>query len=129
MTVLKAVCQHMAGADFGLAELMYIVCGRWIRKSIATRLQSVSAGIPERCFRDDARILKPRGTRWLQGMHVRFDNQGRPVRVEDFVSGWLVNNNQTHFGRIVGIKQHTDGSLLVADDANGVIYRIAYTGG
>lgn len=62
-------------------------------------------------------------------VRVRFDNQGNPVRVEDFVSGWLVNNNQAHFGRVVGIAQHTDGSLLVADDANGVIYRIAYTGG
>lgn len=62
-------------------------------------------------------------------VRVRFDNQGRPVRVEDFVSSWLVNNNQAHFGRIAGIVQHTDGSLLVADDANGVIYRIAYTGG
>lgn len=61
-------------------------------------------------------------------VRVRYDGQGRPVRFEDFVGTWLTNNNQAHFGRIAGIAQHADGSLLVADDTNGVIYRIAYTG-
>lgn len=61
-------------------------------------------------------------------VRVRFDAQGRPVGVEDFVGTWLTNGNQAHFGRLAGIVQHTDGSLLVADDTNGVIYRIAYTG-
>lgn len=61
-------------------------------------------------------------------IRVKHDRQGRPVRFEDFAGTWLTNNNQAHFGRIAGIAQHVDGSLLVADDANGVIYRIAYTG-
>ena len=61
-------------------------------------------------------------------VRVRYDSQGRPVRFEDFVGTWLTNNNQAHFGRITGIAQHADGSLLIADDSNGVIYRVAYTG-
>ncbi|MCY7349400.1 MAG: PQQ-dependent sugar dehydrogenase [Cytophagaceae bacterium] len=61
-------------------------------------------------------------------VRVRFDAQGRATGIEDFVSGWLVNNNKEQFGRVCGIAQHTDGSLLVTDDANGVIYRVAYVG-
>lgn len=66
---------------------------------------------------------KPSGYKIVR---VRFDEQGRAVGIEDFVSGWLVNSNKEHFGRVCGIAQHPDGSLLVTDDANGVIYRIAY---
>lgn len=61
-------------------------------------------------------------------VRVRYDAQGKPTGIEDFVSGWLVDNNKSHFGRVCGITQHPDGSLLVTDDANGVIYRVAYTG-
>ena len=61
-------------------------------------------------------------------VRVRYDEQGKPTGIEDFVSGWLVDNNKSHFGRVCGIIQHPDGSLLVTDDANGVIYRVAYTG-
>jgi glucose/arabinose dehydrogenase len=60
-------------------------------------------------------------------VRVRFNKQGRPTGFEDFAAGWLVDDNRAHFGRVCGIAQHTDGSLLVSDDANGVIYRIAYT--
>lgn len=42
--------------------------------------------------------------------------------------GWLVNNKE-HFGRVCDISQYTDGAPLVIDDANGVIYRVAYTAG
>lgn len=50
---------------------------------------------------------------------------GRPVRFDDFLTGFLVNNNKAHFGRPVGLAVHTDGSLLLSDDTNGVIYRIS----
>ncbi|SHI95351.1 Glucose/arabinose dehydrogenase, beta-propeller fold [Hymenobacter daecheongensis DSM 21074] len=62
-------------------------------------------------------------------VRVRFDAQGRATGIEDFVTGWLVNNNKEQFGRVCGIAQHPDGSLLVSDDAGGVIYRVAYAGG
>ncbi len=61
-------------------------------------------------------------------VRVRFNDQGQPEKFEDFVTGWLVNNNKEQFGRVCGIAQHADGSLLVSDDANGVIYRVAYAG-
>ena len=59
-------------------------------------------------------------------VRVRFNQQGQPEKFEDFVTGWLVNDNKEQFGRVCGIAQHPDGSLLVSDDANGVIYRVAY---
>ncbi len=61
-------------------------------------------------------------------VRVRYDAQGRATGIEDFVTGWLVNGNKEQFGRVCGIAQHTDGSLLISDDSGGVIYRVAYTG-
>lgn len=57
-------------------------------------------------------------------VHIHFEN-GIPIRFEDFLTGFLVNNNKAHFGRPVGLVLHTDGSLLVSDDTNGLIYRIS----
>ncbi|NJO03878.1 MAG: sorbosone dehydrogenase family protein, partial [Bacteroidia bacterium] len=58
-------------------------------------------------------------------VRLRFENN-QPVEFEEFVTGFLVDNNTSHFGRVCGITTHPDGSLLVTDDHNGVIYRIAY---
>ncbi|MBD2715368.1 PQQ-dependent sugar dehydrogenase [Microvirga sp. STR05] len=62
-------------------------------------------------------------------VRVRFNEQGQPQQFEDFVTGWLVENDKSEFGRPCAIVQAADGSLLVSDDDNGVIYRVAYTGG
>ncbi|QIX62834.1 sorbosone dehydrogenase family protein [Hymenobacter sp. BT18] len=62
-------------------------------------------------------------------VRVRYNEQGQATGIEDFLTGFLVDNNKAHFGRVCGITQHTDGSLLITDDANGVIYRVAYAGG
>jgi glucose/arabinose dehydrogenase len=59
-------------------------------------------------------------------VRVRFDAQGKPQGIEPFVSGWLIEEGRAHFGRLMGIGQAADGALLVGDDSNGVIYRIAY---
>lgn len=59
-------------------------------------------------------------------VRVHFEN-GKPVRIEDFLTGFLVNNNKSIFGRLVGVAVHPDGSLLVSDDTNGVIYRVAHS--
>jgi len=56
---------------------------------------------------------------------VHFEN-GKPVRFEDFVSGFVVDNKRAHFGRLVGVAVHQDGSLLFSDDTNGVVYRVSY---
>lgn len=62
-------------------------------------------------------------------VRVRFDAQGHPTGIEDFVTGWLVTGNKEQFGRPCGIARHPDGSLLISDDSNGVVYRVAYAGG
>ncbi len=59
-------------------------------------------------------------------VRVHFEN-GKPVRFDDFLTGFLLNNNKSEFGRPVGVAVHTDGSLLVSDDTNGVIYRVTHT--
>lgn len=46
---------------------------------------------------------------------------------EPFAQGWLAG--QTAWGRPVDLEMMADGSLLVSDDQNGVIYRISYPGG
>jgi glucose/arabinose dehydrogenase len=48
-----------------------------------------------------------------------------------FVSGFLLqdvapNVPWGHFARLAGVAQHTDGSLLLSDDTNNIVYRIAY---
>jgi glucose/arabinose dehydrogenase len=59
-------------------------------------------------------------------VRVRFDDAGHPIAIEPFASGWLLEGGRAHFGRLMGIAQSADGALLVGDDTNGVIYRIAY---
>lgn len=60
-------------------------------------------------------------------VRIRFEN-GQPKSFEPFVSGFLTDGGRTHIARPVGLAVARDGSLLMADDANGVIYRIAYRG-
>ncbi|CAN5837422.1 sorbosone dehydrogenase family protein [soil metagenome] len=62
-------------------------------------------------------------------VRIRFNEAGEPVEMQPFVSGWLVDGGRAHFGRLMGLAQAADGSLLVGDDSNGVIYRIWYAGG
>jgi Raf kinase inhibitor-like YbhB/YbcL family protein len=44
------------------------------------------------------------------------------------VTGFLSDGGTRHFARPMGLALARDGALLMADDANGVIYRIAYHG-
>ena len=60
-------------------------------------------------------------------VRVRFEN-GQPKSIEPFVTGFLTDGGKTHIARPVGLAFAKDGSMLMADDGNGVIYRIAYTG-
>jgi len=47
---------------------------------------------------------------------------------EDFLTGFVAEDGKV-WGRPVGLAVLKDGSLLVGEDANGVIYRITYAGG
>lgn len=58
-------------------------------------------------------------------VRVKFEN-GKPVKLEPFMSGFLQPGGKTQFGRPAGLAVMKDGSLLVSDDDGGVIYRVAY---
>lgn len=57
-------------------------------------------------------------------VRLHFEN-GQPTQFEDFLTGFLINNGRAHIGRLAGLAIHSDGSILVSDDTNGVIYRVA----
>ena len=59
-------------------------------------------------------------------VRLLFDEQGQPTGFEDFASGWLLPDGASQFGRVAGLAQLADGSLLVSTDSAGVIYRISY---
>jgi glucose/arabinose dehydrogenase len=95
-------------------------------------------------FRGSWNRAQPSGYRVAR---VRFDAAGRPTTVEDFVTGWLVTppahlqqagsappgpeqakaQRPAQFGRLAGLAVHADGSLLIAEDQNGVIYRVTHS--
>jgi len=57
---------------------------------------------------------------------------GTAQSYEDFATGWLIDDPSgddrlVYWGRPVDLEQTSDGSLLVSDDHNGVIYKISYT--
>jgi len=58
-------------------------------------------------------------------MHVMTDADGMPTSKQEFATGWLDKGDVT--GRPVDVKELPDGSILVSDDMNGVIYRITYS--
>lgn len=64
-------------------------------------------------------------------VRVPFDAAGRPNGpMEDFVTGWLVDPAYSNevYGRPAGLLEDSDGSLLIADDWGGRIWRIRYVG-
>lgn len=63
-------------------------------------------------------------------VRVPFDENGKPEGgYEDFVTGWLAKPKvPAAWGRPVGVAVAQDGSLLIAEDTNGVIYRVSYVG-
>ena len=79
-------------------------------------------------------------------VRVSFDAAGKPTGIEDFATGWLMDapppnlqqpgagalpeqqkaSRPAQFGRLAGVAVANDGALLVAEDQNGVIYRISH---
>lgn len=58
-------------------------------------------------------------------VRIKFNN-GQAGAITPFVTGFLTDGGTTHIARPVGLVVAKDGALLMADDANGVIYRVAY---
>ncbi|MDV6375501.1 PQQ-dependent sugar dehydrogenase [Deinococcus arenicola] len=63
--------------------------------------------------------------------HLSFDANNKPAAVTPFVTGFVYQDEDgwKQFGRVAGVAQYTDGSLLFTDDQSGVLYRVLYTGG
>ncbi len=61
-------------------------------------------------------------------VRLHFDENGQPTEFEDFMTGFLIEEQIANFGRVAGLAVAPDGSLLIAEDTNGIIYRVAYTG-
>ncbi|HYE73160.1 MAG TPA: YbhB/YbcL family Raf kinase inhibitor-like protein, partial [Blastocatellia bacterium] len=64
-------------------------------------------------------------------VRIRFDQSGKPTSVEPFLTGFLVKGGAPegkdgHFARLAGIAVGRDGSLLISDDTNNIIYRVSY---
>jgi glucose/arabinose dehydrogenase len=59
-------------------------------------------------------------------VNVPINSEGHAGPSEVFADGWM--QNELSWGRPVDVVVAPDGSLLVSDDENGAIYRIAYTG-
>lgn len=64
-------------------------------------------------------------------VRIRFDKAGNPTKFEPFLTGFLVkggapDGKDAQFARIAGIAQMKDGSMLVSDDTNSIIYRVSY---
>ena len=51
---------------------------------------------------------------------------GQPVGFEDSPTGFLTDGETARFGRLVGMTQLPNGSLLIGDDPDGVICRVAH---
>jgi uncharacterized protein (TIGR03437 family) len=51
-------------------------------------------------------------------------SEGRPLAMEDFISGWL--NGETTMARPVDILTGPEGALYISDDAFNRIYRVTY---
>lgn len=63
-------------------------------------------------------------------VHIPFKNSKPSGGYDDFVTGWAPDPSaSTVWGRPAGILPLQDGSLLIADDGAGVVWRVTYGGG
>jgi glucose/arabinose dehydrogenase len=60
-------------------------------------------------------------------VRVHFEN-GQPAGSSDFLSGFVAADGATYFARPAGLAVQKDGSMLLTDDTDNVIYRVSYTG-
>ena len=60
-------------------------------------------------------------------LRARLDHGIPTGEYDDFLTGFVVDNQKV-WGRPVGVAVAHDGALLVSEDGNGTVWRIAYTG-
>jgi len=56
-------------------------------------------------------------------VRFKFDDKGKYLGTEDFISGWLVNGGA--LGRPVDLLFDDKGNLFISDDKAGVIYKVS----
>jgi glucose/arabinose dehydrogenase len=61
-----------------------------------------------------------------QVIRVVLDQNGKVLRQEPFVTGWLKDNE--FWGRPADVLELKDGSVLISDDFSGAIFRVRYQG-
>jgi glucose/arabinose dehydrogenase len=59
-------------------------------------------------------------------MRVTTDPAGKSVKQQVFATGWITGD-QSYSGRPADIVLAKDGSILIADDWAGAVYRISYS--
>ncbi len=59
---------------------------------------------------------------------IKASADGKGAKVTPFLTGFMDAKANTFWGRPVDVMQMPDGSLLVADEQNGAIYRISHAG-
>jgi glucose/arabinose dehydrogenase len=81
----------------------------------------------------DAILVARRGS-WNRTMKNGYDvlmvtatPEGKNPQVKPFVTGFLDKEKNAFRGRPVDVLQMPDGSVLIADEQNGAIYRVSYT--
>lgn len=80
-------------------------------------------------FRGSWNRAEPSG---YEVVRIRFDAGGNPTKLEPFLTGFLTTGpggEAAWTGRPTGLAFAPDGSMLVTDSENGVLYRVRYTGG
>ena len=62
-------------------------------------------------------------------MRVTLDANGKVAKYEPFLTGFLLDEkgDPPMWGRPVDMLVMPDGSMLMTDDYNGIIYRISYS--
>lgn len=60
-------------------------------------------------------------------IHAQVEHGVPTGEYEDFMTGFVVDDHRV-WGRPVGVAVAHDGALLVTDDGNGTVWRVAYTG-
>jgi len=60
-------------------------------------------------------------------VRIRIKDGAPTGEYEDFLTGFVIDDDSV-WGRPVGVAVARDGALLVSEDGNGTIWRIAYTG-
>lgn len=56
-------------------------------------------------------------------VRVHIDEEGNPTKTEDFITGWLTPSG-TKLGRPSGVRVLPGGTIYIADDVLGAVYRV-----